>query len=380
MAEKRDIYEVLGVSKNASADEIKKAYRSLAKKYHPDINKEPGAEEKFKEVQEAYDILSDENKKQLYDQYGWAGIDPNFNGGTNGADFGGFSGFGGFDGEGIDLGDIFSSMFGGGSRRSSRTTNGPIKGADKFVKAKISFMDSVFGKKLEFNVNVDVNCPHCNGTGAESSSDIIKCSRCNGTGMIYTVQNTFMGQIRQQSTCPDCHGSGKTIKNKCHECNGSGYHTEKKTIEVNIPAGIANGQQLKLDGKGDRGINGGPNGNIYVEVIVTEHDTFKRVGDDIHITIPLSFPDAALGCVLEVPTAYGNVDLTIPSGIQDGQILRIKGKGFKSLRYGNIGDQLVHVNIKTPTNLTKEQKDLYSKLRDCEHDSLFTKLKKKFKK
>ena len=384
MAEKRDIYEVLGISKSASPDEIKKAYRTLAKKYHPDINKEPGAEEKFKEVQEAYDILSDDKKKALYDQYGWAGVDPQY-GGAGGAGFnGGFGGFDGFsnfgDGQGIDLGDIFANMFGGGRRGSARYNNGPSKGQDKFIKTKISFMDSVFGKKTEFTINVDVDCPNCHGTGAEKPSDIVTCSRCNGSGMVYSVQNTIFGQVRQQTTCPDCRGTGKTIKTKCSQCGGSGYHTEKKTIEVNIPAGIASHQQLKLEGKGDRGINGGQPGNIYVEVIVSEHDTFKREGDDIHITIPLSFPDAALGCIVEVPTAYGDVDLTIPAGIQDGQILRIKGKGFKSLRGSNSGDQLVHVNIKTPTSLSKEQKELYSKLREVETDSIFTKLKKKFKK
>ncbi len=376
MADKRDPYEVLGVSKSASADEIKKAYRTLAKKYHPDINHEPGAEEKFKEVQESYDILSDEKKKSLYDQYGFAGIDPQAGGGAGG--FGGFNGFGGFDG-GVDLGDIFSSFFGGGTRQ--RRTNGPIKGEDKFVKMKISFMDSVNGKKNEFSINVDEPCSHCHGTGAEKANDVCSCTRCNGSGVVYTVQQTIMGQFRQQTTCPECHGTGKTIKNKCQHCNGNGYETNKRTIEVNIPSGIASGQQLRIEGKGERGINGGPNGDLYVQIIVGDDPFFTREGNDIHVKIPLTFADAALGVKLDVPTVYGDVEVTIPSGIQDGQMLRIKGKGFKSLRGGVNGDQIIHIDVRTPTKLTKEQKELFEKLRETgSEDSIFDKFKKKFKK
>lgn len=379
MAEKRDYYEVLGVNKQASADEIKKAYRSLAKKYHPDVNKAPDAEAKFKEVQEAYDVLSDDKKKSMYDQFGFAGVDPQA-GGQSG--FGGFGGFPGFDdGEGIDLGDIFSSVFGGGRRSSRANTTGPRKGNDKFYKLRIDFMDSVFGKNTEFSINLDTPCEHCHGTGAENPSDIETCPTCHGTGKVTSVQNTFFGQMRNESVCPDCHGSGKHIKHKCSACNGTGYNTKKTTVEVKIPAGIASHQQLRISGKGERGYNGGPNGDLYVEIIVDEHKSFKRDGNDIHIEVPISFADAALGCSIDVPTVYGDVELKIPEGIQDGQIMRVRGKGFKDLRGNGQGDQYVHVVVKTPSKLSKEQKSLYEKLRDLEKgESIFTKFKNAFKK
>ncbi len=379
MANKRDYYEVLGISKSATQDEIKKAYRSLARKYHPDINKEPDAEEKFKEVQEAYDILSDEKKKQMYDQFGHAGVDPNAAGGA-----GGFGGFGGFDGEGFDFGDIFSSFFGGGARRSQSASTGPRKGNDKFIKLKISFMDAVFGKTTDISINLDTKCEHCNGTGAEKPSDIETCRRCNGQGVVNVTQQSIFGTVRSQQVCPECGGKGKTIKKKCPHCNGEGYTSKKTNVEVKIPAGIASHQQLRITGKGERGYNGGPNGDLYIEIIVADHQQFRRDGKDIHIDVPISFTDAALGCVVDVPTAYGEVELKIPEGIQDGQMLRIRGKGFKSIRGNEVGDQIVHINIKTPTKLSKEEKELYEKLRDLEKKvsggSIFEKFKKAFKK
>ncbi|MGI6377539.1 MAG: molecular chaperone DnaJ [Bacilli bacterium] len=385
MASKRDYYEVLGVSKSATADEIKKAYRSLAKKYHPDVNKAANAEEKFKEVQEAYDILSDDKKKSMYDQFGFAGVDPNAAGPGGAGGFGGFSGFGGFGGfgdeGGIDLGDIFNSMFGTGRRSSTRDTTGPRKGNDKFVKLRIDFMDAVFGKKADITLNVDVECEHCHGSGANSPSDIQTCSRCHGSGKIRTVQNTIFGQMESQTICPDCHGSGKTIKKKCSSCGGSGYKSQRTTVELKIPAGIASHQQLRVAGKGDRGYNGGPNGDLYVEILVNDHKDFRREGSDIHITVPIGFADAALGCTLDVPTVYGDVELKIPEGIQDDQILRIRGKGLKELRGSGTGDQYVHVKVQTPTRLSKDQKALYEKLRELERgNSTFNKFKNTFKK
>ncbi len=383
MANKRDYYDVLGINKSASDDEIKKAYRSMAKKYHPDINKAPDAEAKFKEVQEAYDVLSDSKKKQLYDQYGFAGVDPQAAGANGGS--GGFGGFGGFGQGGfgdIDLGDIFSSFFGGGPSRQTRR-NGPAKGNDKFLSLKIDFMDSVNGKVIPISVMVDEPCEHCHGSGAESPSDIVTCPRCGGSGVVSATQNTPFGAIRTQTVCPECRGAGKSIRTRCHECGGSGYNRKRVNVDVKIPAGIASGQQIRIPNKGERGINGGPNGDLYVEIVVLSHNTFKREGRDIHIDVPISFANAALGCDVDIPTVYGDVTLTIPAGVQEEQILRIKGKGFKDLRSDNYGDQFVHIKIKTPTRLSKEEKELYTRLKEIEDgskNSIFNKFKSAFKK
>ena len=378
MAQKRDFYEVLGVNKGASQDEIKKAYRSLAKKYHPDINKEAGAEAKFKEVQEAYDILSDEKKKQLYDQFGHAGVDPQAAGGS-----GGFGGFGGGAGDfGIDLGDIFNSFCGGGRGSATRRT-GPMKGEDKFYQLKISFMDAVKGKNTEISIQQDVDCHVCHGTGAESPHDVETCTRCHGSGTITSQTRTPFGVIQNQSVCPQCNGAGKTIKNKCSHCGGSGFERVKTTIDLKIPAGINSQQQLRVPGKGGRGVNGGPSGDLYVEILVADEPVFKRQGIDIYTEVTISFPDAALGIILEVPTVHGDVELKIPEGTNDGQKMRIKGKGMKELRSNQVGDQYVIVNVKAPTKLSKEEKDLYEKLRNLEKssvNSIFSKFKKAFKK
>ncbi len=388
MAQKRDLYEVLGISKSSSQDQIKKAYHKMAKKYHPDVNKAPDAEAKFKEAQEAYDILSDSNKKQLYDQYGFAGVDPQAPGG-GGAGPGGFGGgFGGFGGGfdqdfGMDFGDILNSFFGGGAARGGQTRRGgPAKGEDRFLQIKIEFMDSMLGKTVSIPLTVDEKCAHCNGTGARTPNDIRTCPRCGGSGVVNATQNTPFGAIRTQTVCPDCQGTGKIISEKCSYCGGSGYNRTKTNVDIKIPAGIASGQQIRKIGLGGRGISGGPNGDLYVEIIVNPHPTFKREGRDVHIDIPLSFTDAALGCKLDVPTAYGDVELTIPAGVQDSQILRIKGKGFKELRSDNYGDQFVHIHIKTPTKLSKEEKELYERLREIEKSSksIFERFKSAFRK
>lgn len=374
MASKRDYYEVLGVEKTASADEIKRAYRKLAKKYHPDVNKEADAEAKFKEVQEAYEILFDENKRAAYDRMGHAAFDQNAGG------FGG--GFGGFQGgfDDIDLSDIFGSFFGGGSARQSRRT-GPIRGEDRFMQLEIDFMDAVKGKKTEIKINFDEQCSHCNGTGAKTSGDIQTCSKCGGSGTIRTQQRSPFGTFVNTTTCPDCGGTGKIIKEKCPHCHGQGYNNKRVTVELNIPAGINTHQQLRVQGRGYRGSNGGSNGDLYVEIIVKPHSHFIREGQNIHVTIPVSAVDAVLGCEIDVPTVQGDVRLKIPEGTQPGSVLRLKGKGVKELRTDNYGDQYVKVEVKIPTKLSKEEKELYTKIRNSSSSkSIFDAFKKGFKK
>ena len=383
MANKRDYYEVLGISKSASIDEIKSSYRKLAKKYHPDLNKEPGAEEKFKEVQEAYDVLSDEKKRARYDQFGHAAFDQN----------GGASGFNGFDGfqsgfQDVDLGDIgdiFGSFFGGGRRQNARR-NGPIKGNDTFISIKISFMDAVNGKKIELPITIDETCPSCNGTGAQTPNDVATCSNCSGTGFVRQRSQSIFGTVETQGVCPTCGGSGKVIKNKCTACSGQGFRKVKTKIDVNIPAGINDGQQLRVAGKGERGLNGGPNGDLYIEINVTPDSFFKREGNDIHVELSMNMVDACLGSTVDIPTVSGTVELSIPEGTQSGQTLKLKGKGIKDLRSSSYGDQYVHIKVETPKNLTSEQKELLTKFQEIESkkknksESFFDKIKKTFKK
>ena len=375
MATKRDYYEVLGVSKSASKDEIKSAYRKLAKKYHPDINHDADAPEKFKEVQEAYDVLFDDQKRASYDQFGHAAFE-------QGAGGGGFGGQG-FSGQGfgdVDLGDIFSSFFGGGSRRQ-RANTGPQRGDDTLMRVRIGFMDAITGKKVKVPVTYDEKCSHCGGTGAKSESSICTCSRCSGTGYIRTQQRTLFGVMEQQSACPECNGSGKKITDFCPECGGKGYKRVKKDIEVNIPAGINAGQQIRIPGKGGRGVNGGENGDLFLEMVIADDSNFKREGNNIHIDVPLSFVDCALGTTIVVPTVYEDVEVKVPAGTQPNDTLRLKGKGVKDLRRGTPGDQYLHIVIKTPTNLSREQKDLLEKYRATEQkgETLFDKFKKSFK-
>ena len=378
MANKRDYYEVLGLSKGASDDEIKKAFRKLAKKYHPDINKEPGAEEKFKEINEAYEVLSDPKKKTTYDQFGHAGMDGFQQGG-----FGGFSNMGGDFG---GFSDIFDSIFGDsgfsgfsgfGGTRSSRNT-GPRKGQDRYMQMEIDFLDSIHGVDKLINITVDKKCTSCAGSGARSSKDIEVCRTCNGTGRTVKQARTPFGMMQQQTVCPDCGGVGKTIKVKCPECGGTGYHRVKDQVEVTIPAGINSGQQVRVQGYGERGTNGGDNGDLFIEIIVKPHKYFVRQGNDIYIEVPISSLDAILGTKIDVPTCHGDVELTIPQGSQPGQRLRLKGYGVPSLKGGNRGDQYVQLKVEIPTKLTKEEKELYEKL-NTKKESVFDKFKKQFK-
>lgn len=377
---KRDFYEVLGISKSASKDEIKSAYRKLAKKYHPDINHDADAPEKFKEVQEAYDILYDDKKRQMYDQFGMAAFE---NGGSTGGAGNPFQG-GGFSSQGfggVDLGDIFNSFFGGGSTRSSQNY-GPQRGNDTLSRVRISFMDAINGKTITMPITYDENCSTCGGTGAKTSNDIKTCPDCGGRGYIRTQQRTIFGVMENQTTCPKCGGTGKIITDKCPDCGGKGYKRVKKDMDVNIPAGINSGQQLRVAGKGERGVNGGPNGDLFLEIIVSPHQYFTRDGNDIHIEIPLDFIDAILGVKIDVPTVYGDCEVEIPAGTQPNQIIRLKGRGVKDLRKGTPGDEFVHIKLQTPTKISKEQRKLLEEYKKSETkgESFFEKFKKAFKK
>lgn len=368
MTNKKDFYDILGVSRSASEADIKKAYRSLAKKYHPDMNKEAGSEAKFKEVQEAYDVLSDATKKAKYDQYGHAAFDQQ-------------SGFGGSYGGGFDdLNDLFGSFFGGGFGGQGSRNRGPAKGQDRFMQIKIDFMDAVFGKKETITLDVDEVCDSCLGSGAHSKSDIGVCATCNGRGQTVTQQRTPFGVFQSTNTCPTCQGSGKSIKKKCASCSGKGYIRRRMSVDVNIPAGINTGQQLRVNGKGERGAQGGPNGDLYIEIVVAKHKHFVRDGKNIYIQVPISNIDATLGTTVDVPTVYGDVELTIPSGTQTGTQFRLKGKGLKDLRSDAQGDQFVEVKIDIPTKLTREEKEFYEKLRKLSsQQSVFKKFKDSFK-
>ena len=374
MAEKRDFYEVLGVSKSATKNEIKSAYRKLAKVYHPD-NKQTGDEAKFKEIQEAYDILYDDQKRQTYDQFGHAAFDQSAGGGA-----GGFNGFQGGFGD-VDLGDLFGSFFGGGRARSRGNSNGPRRGNDTLQRVEISFMDSINGKKVKLTVNYDQTCSKCNGTGAKDSSSIKTCSKCNGRGSIVRQQQTIFGVMQSETTCPDCGGTGKVVAEKCSECLGKGYKRVKSELDVNIPAGITNGQQIRIAGKGERGYNGGPNGDLYLEVIVKQHEYFTRQGNDIHINVPIDLVTACLGAKITVPTVYGDIEVNVPEGTQPNAILKVKGKGVKELNSSNYGDQYIHLQVKTPTKLSSEQRKLLTKFSEVtpKSESVFEKFINKFK-
>ena len=350
---KRDYYEVLGVSKSASQEEIKKAYRSLAKKYHPDVNKEPGAEEKFKEINEAYDVLSDEQKRARYDQFGSEDPTGGFGGAGGFSGFGGAGGFGGFE-------DIINSFFGGGARRSS---NGPQQGADIEKALNITFEEAVYGCKKRIRVSVDEECIQCGGTGARSRSDLKTCPKCNGQGRVFIRQQSIFGTSTVQTTCPDCNGKGKIVTKKCEACGGTGRQKRTKDIEITIPAGVQTGMTMCLHGNGGAGVNGGPNGDLYIKFVCGEHKNFIRDGLNIILEIPISFSQAALGDTIEVPTIDGNVALKIPAGTQSGTKFKLRGKGTKNPKGGiSRGDQIVIANVITPTNLSSEEKSLFEQL------------------
>lgn len=341
-----EYYDRLGVSKDASQDEIKRAYRKMSKKYHPDINKEPGAEEKYKEVQEAYETLSDDQKRAAYDQYG-----PD---GANG--FGGQGGFGGFDG-GAGFGgfeDIFSSFFGGGA---TRNPNAPRQGDDLQYRVNLTFEEAVFGAEKEVHYNREATCKTCSGSGAKPGTGPVTCGRCHGQGVINVDTQTPLGVMRRQVTCDVCHGTGQEIKDPCQTCHGTGHEKQSHRVSVKIPAGVETGQQIRLAGQGEAGFNGGPYGDLFVIINVNPSDKFTRDGSTIYYTLNISFVQAALGDTVEVPTVHGNVEMTIPAGTQTGKTFRLKGKGAPRLRGGSQGDQHVTVKIVTPTKLNDAQKE-----------------------
>ena len=347
---KRDYYEVLGVAKGASEDEIKKAYRQMAKKYHPDLN--PGdkeAEARFKEVNEAYEVLSDSQKKARYDQYGHAGVDPNFGAG-------GYQGYG-FDGMDIDLGDIFSSFFGGGGARRSNP-NAPRRGSDVSASVVISFEEAARGCKKQVDVRLVDTCSDCRGSGAAKGSAPKPCPACNGTGQERRQQRTPFGVIQTQSVCSRCRGKGKIIDKPCSTCSGTGQVRRPSSVGINIPAGIADGQVITIRGKGNAGTNGGPAGDLEIQVAVRPHPVFERGGYDVHCELPLTFAQMALGAEVQVPTLDGNVPYTVREGTQPGETFRLKGKGFPYINGRGRGDEVVRVTVEVPKNLTSEQKKL----------------------
>ena len=350
---KRDYYEVLGVDKNADEATIKKAYRTLAKKYHPDMN--PGDQEadaKFKEVNEAYDVLSDPDKKAKYDQYGHAAFDPSAGGG---AGFGGFGDFGGFD-----INDIFSSFFGGASGGSTRR-NGPVRGDDITVRLTISFEESVFGCKKEVSYNKIQKCADCSGTGVAKGSSPKTCSACGGSGQVRVQQRTPFGIMQTQKTCDACHGTGKIIENKCPNCRGTGFVRVPKKLEVNIPAGIDDGQQLSLRYQGSDGMNGGNAGDLNIIISVRPHSVFERDGDDLYCEVPITYAEATLGAEIEIPTLEGSMKYTIPEGTQTGTVFTLRNKGVTRVNSKVRGNLYITVVVEVPKNLTSEQKNLLEK-------------------
>lgn len=371
---KRDYYEVLGVSKSATKDELKKAYRKLSKQFHPDINKEPGADEKFKEVKEAYEVLSDDQKRAHYDQFGH--VDPNQ--GFGGGDFGG--GFGGFE-------DIFNSFFGGGGGGRRRDPNAPRQGADLQYTMTLKFEEAVFGKETDIEIPREETCDTCDGTGAKPGTKVDTCKHCHGSGQLNVEQNTPFGRIVNRRVCHYCNGTGKEIKEKCSTCSGSGKVTRRNKIHVKIPAGVDDGQQLRVAGKGEAGINGGPAGDLYIVFHIRSHEFFERDGDDIYCEMPITFVQASLGDEVEVPTVHGKIKLKVPAGTQTGTKFRLKGKGVPNVRGYGTGDQHVIVKIVTPTKLSEKQKQLLREFAEVsgqmplgEHEeSFFSKVKRAFK-
>ena len=370
---KRDYYEILGVDKNASKDDIRKAYRKLARKYHPDVNKEEGAEDKFKEAKEAYEILSDEQKRTQYDQFGHAG--------PGGQGFGGFGGAQDFSG----FGDIFDMFFGGGGR--TRDPNAPQQGADLQYTMVLDFEEAIFGKEAEITIPKEEECDTCHGSGAKPGTKVDTCSHCHGSGQLNTEQNTPFGRVVNRRVCHHCNGTGKIIPEKCPTCQGSGRVKKQRKIKVSIPAGIDEGQQIRVPGKGEAGVNGGPSGDLFVVIQVKAHDYFERQGDNIFCELPLTYTQAALGDEIEVPTVHGNVMLKIPAGTQTDKVFRLKGKGAPNVRGYGHGDQHVQVRVITPTKLTDKQKELLREFNeiggneatDEQGDSFFQRFKKAFK-
>jgi molecular chaperone DnaJ len=367
---KRDYYDVLGVDKNASPDEIKKAYRKLARKYHPDVNKDdPNAADKFKEAKEAYETLSNPQKKAHFDQFGHT--DPNQGFGGGGGDFGGF-------------GDIFDMFFGGGGGR--RNPNAPRQGSDLQYSMTLEFEEAVFGKETDIFIPKEEECNTCHGSGAKPGTSPETCSHCKGSGQLNVEQNTPFGRVVNRRVCHYCSGTGKEIKEKCRTCQGSGKVNKQAKIHIKVPAGIDEGQQIRIAGKGEPGVNGGPPGDLYVVFHISQHEFFERHGDDIHCEMPLTYAQAALGDEIEVPTLHGKVKIKIPAGTQTGTNFRLRGKGVSNVRGYGQGDQHVTVKVVTPKNLTEKQKDLLREFAQIsgnhpeeQHENFFAKVKRAFK-
>lgn len=359
MAEKRDYYDVLGVNKNATQDEIQHAYRTLAKKYHPDLNHSPDAPEKFKEVSEAYEVLKDPQKRAQYDQFGHAAFDNN---GANGFQQG-FNGFGNFsDADFGDINDIFSQFFGGGRTRRS---NVPQKGADRRVRITLSFDQAVNGTKVDIPVDYVKACPDCHGTGARSESDIQTCPTCKGRGRVRTRRQTILGMMESETVCPDCGGTGKKIKAKCPTCHGQGRVRVSETISVDIPKGVDTDDMIRVAGKGEAGINGGPSGDLILIIQVTGSTTFERKGADIYTSLEVSLTDALLGATMTVKTVKGPCELTIPACTQPQTVLKMAGMGV-TLPSGKVGNQYVTVKVVFPKSLTAEEKELIQRFDELE--------------
>ena len=364
MADKRDYYEVLGIDKNASTDEIKSAFRKKAKQYHPDLNKDdPTAADKFKEAQEAYEVLSDESKRKMYDQYGHAGVNNSYAGA-------GGAGFSGFDASGFDFGDIFDSFFGGNAsgfggfsnfQDSSRTRR--TRGSDVLMRMNLDFEEAIFGTEKKFNLDVVEECEECHGKGG---FDPETCETCHGTGTVTSQRQTILGSFLSKGPCPDCNGVGKIYKRKCSECSGKGRIKKSKRITINIPAGVNTGDRQRITGKGNPGTNGGENGDLYLEYVVGEHDYYTRDNDDIYLEVPLTLTEAILGCKKVIPTLYGNVKLSIDAGTSSGEKQKIRGKGVNNEYRRHKGDMYVIFKVYTPKKLTREQKSLIEKLKDTD--------------
>lgn len=379
MAEaKRDYYEVLGIQKSASNEEIKKAYRKLAKQYHPDANPDnkEAAEKKFKEVNEAYEVLSDDKKRNMYDQFGHSGpngYDTGFSG------FSGFEGFSGgnFNGVDFDLGDIFSSFFGGGNTRRPNPS-GPMKGRDIKSRIEITFEEAAFGTVKEIVITRDEQCNTCKGSGCKPGTSTETCKVCNGSGQVKTTQNTILGSFSTIRTCDNCAGSGKVISNPCPECKGRGTTRAQRKIKVTIPEGIDNNQIISLRGEGEPGLRGGPSGDLYLTINVKKHHIFVRKGDSIFCDVHVSFPEAALGAIIKVPTLQGDIEYDLPEGTQTGSIFTLKSKGIRNINGRGIGDLYFTIIIDVPKHLNNEQKDILKRFAEVSGQKFDTGKKRKF--
>ena len=356
---KKDYYEVLGVSKDATDDEIKSAFRKLAKQYHPDISKEANAEEKFKEIQEAYEVLGDENKRKQYDQFGHAAFE-----GAQG--FGGAGGYGGFDASGFDFGDIFDNIFGGGFggfSGGSSARNSARQGDDKLVRIRLTFEEAIFGCEKDIKIDVSEKCDDCHGKGGTGEKT---CPDCHGSGTTTTEQRTLFGTFMSKTTCRKCNGKGKIYDSTCSSCRGTGRVMNHKTITINVPSGVDTGTRLVIPEKGEAGINGGPNGDLYIEFAVEPHKLYSRDGDDIYLKVPITITEAILGTKKEIPTIYGNVKLTIPAGTNTGDKQRIKGKGIENSKRRTKGDMYIIMDVRIPEKISKEQKRLFEELEETD--------------